>query len=257
MHGRCQRSLSHLPASAVRRREHPGRGRPGRLAVADVRGAPWPRARHRRSERVFRDAAPFTAWPDEHFHVMGDLGYEGEQDTITLPSRSRRAVSCLVTRATSWIMIRLSSIHRSRRDPDVPGLTQGKATMHCSRSLVGTPGASVRLPWNANGLPTPLPARPPCSCPRPPSALAARTGACLPGRSASSASRSAAGATPNNPTPPGTSARYAPTTYGIFAFRFAAEAGNSRSSCNAASATSPAATSTATLTHPKRSLRAT
>lgn len=26
----------------------------------------------------------FTAWTDEHLRVMGDLGYEGEQDTITI-----------------------------------------------------------------------------------------------------------------------------------------------------------------------------
>jgi hypothetical protein len=50
----------------------------------DLAGAPRPRARHHRAARTHRDAACADRWTDDLRRVLGDLGYEGEADTITI-----------------------------------------------------------------------------------------------------------------------------------------------------------------------------
>jgi DDE superfamily endonuclease len=37
-----------------------------------------------RPARAHRDPAPFTTWTEEHLRALGDLGYEDEQDIITV-----------------------------------------------------------------------------------------------------------------------------------------------------------------------------
>jgi hypothetical protein len=50
----------------------------------DLRGAPRTRD-DITAPRAHTEILPlFTVWADEHLRVLGDLGYEGEQDTITV-----------------------------------------------------------------------------------------------------------------------------------------------------------------------------
>src|SRR5205814_3217958 len=52
-------------------REHPGDHGPGRLAAVDLTGP--------------AEVLPLLAvWTEDHLRFLGDLGYEGEADTITI-----------------------------------------------------------------------------------------------------------------------------------------------------------------------------
>jgi hypothetical protein len=50
----------------------------------DLAGTPRPRTRHQCPARTHPDTAPAGAWTNDQLRVLGDLGYEGEADTITL-----------------------------------------------------------------------------------------------------------------------------------------------------------------------------
>jgi hypothetical protein len=66
------------------RRERPGRHRSGRLATVDLQGTPRPRARHHRPAGTTEMLPLLAAWTEDQQRVLGDLGYEGEADTITV-----------------------------------------------------------------------------------------------------------------------------------------------------------------------------
>jgi len=55
------------------------------MAIVDFRGAPRGREHDTSALREHAEILPLlTAWTDEHLRVLGDLGYEGEAETITV-----------------------------------------------------------------------------------------------------------------------------------------------------------------------------
>ena len=75
------------------RRERAGHHRPGRLAALDLTRASRPRTRHHRP--ASHDILPLlTTWTDDDLRVLGDLGYEGEQATITVAFKKPKNRAC-------------------------------------------------------------------------------------------------------------------------------------------------------------------
>jgi hypothetical protein len=67
------------------RRQHPGRLRPRRLAVVDLRGAPG-REHDTTAARADPELlAQITAWVDDGQLGLADLGYEGEAELLRIP----------------------------------------------------------------------------------------------------------------------------------------------------------------------------
>jgi hypothetical protein len=122
------------------RREHPGDHRPGRLAAVDLTGTPRPRTRHHRAARTHPDAAPPARWTEDHLRVLGDLGYEGEADTITVAFKKPKGGELTHVQKT------YNKVHNGIRAVGERGNSLLKTTFKALRNVSLCPGRSATSP---------------------------------------------------------------------------------------------------------------
>ena len=82
---------------------------------------------------------PFGVWTDEHLRVLGDLGYEGEQDTITVAFKRPKGGELSGTRKT------FNKIHNDKRAVGERGNSLLKMTFKALRNVSLCPWTIGRI----------------------------------------------------------------------------------------------------------------